>query len=382
MRILSFGCLLLWNLIIIATIIYIGRTIAINLKSRENKNIRTENGKKTEQCLQMMTFLIVADLDRDAAVKRGKKTVYESLLMYGVVRVTADEVQIFVVNHEIPLISPLNSSGRGMELSEIRRHNNQLKTFDDKTGIIYDILVMDNRSSSPVNNVSFERLFLSPDPNLSLTVIPSLSYSVYDPKNKYFSGFKFEWASPYNDNLYIGSHGQKVIDKSTGKTILDNSEIISLSRSLNPVNNMNLYSKVKEALQIGDSGYVTHEAVIYSAVHKKWYALPRKISKEPYEESADEYKGSSIMVAVSEDFQNVEIINILTSFASDKRRGFSAASFLPNSNDDVIVALKTVELGKENIQETYITMFKINGEVIVDDTLISNNHKYEGLEFI
>lgn len=52
---------------------------------------------------------------------------------------------------------------------------------------------------------------------------------------------------------------------------------------------------------------------------------------------------------------------------------------MPTSNDFVIVALKTEEL--EGKTASYVTAFTIKGEILLEDSYISDL-KYEGLEFI
>lgn len=60
-------------------------------------------------------------------------------------------------------------------------------------------------------------------------------------------------------------------------------------------------------------------------------------------------------------------------------RGFSSFKFLPNSKDEIIVAIKSLEVG--NLTETFIVAFTIKGQILLNDTKIEN-HKYEGFEFI
>lgn len=52
---------------------------------------------------------------------------------------------------------------------------------------------------------------------------------------------------------------------------------------------------------------------------------------------------------------------------------------MPTTEDQIIVALKTEEL--EGKTASYITAFTIKGEIILEDSYISDL-KYEGLEFI
>lgn len=61
------------------------------------------------------------------------------------------------------------------------------------------------------------------------------------------------------------------------------------------------------------------------------------------------------------------------------KHGFSSFKFIPGTNDEAIVALKTTEF--EGKTATYISAFKTNSQVLMEDTKIEDL-KYEGLEFI
>ena len=62
-------------------------------------------------------------------------------------------------------------------------------------------------------------------------------------------------------------------------------------------------------------------------------------------------------------------------------RGFSSFSFLPGSKDEIIVALKSEENEEAGTQNTYITVFTIDGKVLLPETEIEGGRKYEGIEF-
>lgn len=61
------------------------------------------------------------------------------------------------------------------------------------------------------------------------------------------------------------------------------------------------------------------------------------------------------------------------------KHGFSSFKFTPDTNDEAIVALKTTEF--EGKTATYISAFKTDGKVLLEDSFIENL-KYEGIEFI
>jgi soluble calcium-activated nucleotidase 1 len=59
--------------------------------------------------------------------------------------------------------------------------------------------------------------------------------------------------------------------------------------------------------------------------------------------------------------------------------GYSSFKFLPGTNDRIIVALKSEEVGSETA--SYITAFNIDGTIILPEIKVAN-HKYEGIEFV
>ena len=102
------------------------------------------------------------------------------------------------------------------------------------------------------------------------------------------------------------------------------------------------------------------------------------MSKDPYDETEDERKGSNLVLLASEDFNQVEIRHITPLTPT---RGFSEFKFLPKSNDNIIVALKSEENEETQKQNTYITVFSLDGNILLEETAIPGNHKFEGLEF-
>ena len=64
----------------------------------------------------------------------------------------------------------------------------------------------------------------------------------------------------------------------------------------------------------------------------------------------------------------------------DRTKGFSSFKFLPGTRDTVIVALKTYEFKGKT--KSFMTSFTIDGIILMPDTLISSDYKYEGFEFL
>jgi len=59
--------------------------------------------------------------------------------------------------------------------------------------------------------------------------------------------------------------------------------------------------------------------------------------------------------------------------------GYSSFKFLPGTNDRIIIALKSEEVGSKTA--SYITAFNIDGTIILPEIKVADL-KYEGIEFI
>ncbi len=53
------------------------------------------------------------------------------------------------------------------------------------------------------------------------------------------------------------------------------------------------------------TGYMIHEAVVWSNVHKKWFFLPRKASKSKYNDVDDERHGTNLLLVAGDQVRDV-----------------------------------------------------------------------------
>ncbi|KAJ8986115.1 hypothetical protein NQ317_005585 [Molorchus minor] len=248
-----------------------------------------------------------------------------------------------------------------MELSELVTFDGRLLTFDDRTGIVYEI----------VNN----------------NVIPWLL--LMDGNGMNGKGFKSEWATVKDEVLHVGSMGKEWTTPS-GDFENNNPQYIKAVTTKGQVSHINWieeYKRIRQVLDIYWPGYMIHESGVWSAVHRRWFFLPRRCSKEPYNESLDEHRGCSVLISTDEKVYDVKavtvscVIKILCSLNTqfEAYPGFSSFKFIPTSNDNVIVALRTEEL--EGKTATYITAFTVAG-MSCWMILYVADLKYEGFEFI
>lgn len=124
------------------------------------------------------------------------------------------------------------------------------------------------------------------------------------------------------------------------------------------------------------TGYLIHESAIWSTIHKRWFFLPRRLSRESYDENADERRATNILISCNEKFSQIQIRYIQP---LNPTHGYSSFKFVPGTQDTVIIALKSEE-DNGNIA-SYIQSFNINGNVLLAETKIGNQ-KFEGIEFI
>jgi len=117
---------------------------------------------------------------------------------------------------------------------------------------------------------------------------------------------KCEWATVKDSKLIVGSHGTEIIKN--GKTSYDNMWIKVIDKNGVVENESwvdNFYA-IRREMNIG-SGYVTHEACMWSEHQKKWFLLPRKASNDTYNYKDDQTKGTNALVIASEDFKNIQV---------------------------------------------------------------------------
>ena len=56
--------------------------------------------------------------------------------------------------------------------------------------------------------------------------------------------------------------------------------------------------------------YLLHETVMWSPYHKQWFVLPRRMSKDAYDENADERMGANTIITASADFKSIQAITV------------------------------------------------------------------------
>eukprot|EP00002_Diphylleia_rotans_P040221 TRINITY_DN9489_c0_g1_i1.p1 TRINITY_DN9489_c0_g1~~TRINITY_DN9489_c0_g1_i1.p1 ORF type:complete len:358 (+),score=57.85 TRINITY_DN9489_c0_g1_i1:157-1230(+) len=290
-------------------------------------------------------FAIIADKDHLSQTDDG----WGSVLRSGVLKRVSENSYTVDWESQIKLTTQFNEGGRGLELSELINFNGRLLSFDDRTGIVFEIIGSD--------------------------VIPR--YILMDGDGLSGKGFKSEWATIKGGLLYVGSMGKEWTTGS-GEVLNHNPQFVKTIDAQGHVSSIdwrNQYQALRAATGTLDPGYLVHESAVWHEKQKKWYFLPRRVSKERYDEKEDENRGSNVVITADENFKSIKHFTIGT---ISPKHGFSSFRFIPDRPDHIL-ALKSVEDGPKAF--TYIAVFDIHGNTLMDETLI-DQVKYEGLEFL
>lgn len=326
-----------------------GRTSPRQSEARYNRTYPLSAPERTLQGTRYR-IAVIADLDTNSLSE--KKLTWFSYLRRGHLFVSrgGDKVAVEWDADKVVLESHLAEKGRGMELSELVVFNGKLYSVDDRTGVVYHI---------------------DGDKAVPWVILPDGDGSVA-------KGFKAEWLAVRDEHLYVGGLGKEWTTTS-GEFVNNNPEwvkIVGYRGDIQHENWVPKYNFLKSAAGIKPPGYLIHESAAWSHALQHWFFLPRRASTERYEETADERRGSNLVLSCSPDFEDVTVSRL---GPQNPTHGFSSFKFVPDTGDQIIVALKSEEdAGKV---ATYITAFALDGRVLLPETKIGDV-KYEGVEFI
>lgn len=300
-----------------------------------------------------MSYNISVISDKDKASKSADDASWESILKNGVLSrdPRTGEYSIEWID-SIHVKSKMNEGGRGMELSDLTFFNNQLLTFDDRTGIVYEV---DAEKSQVIAR-----------------------HILVDGNGRNNKGFKCEWSTVKDGLLYVGGLGKEWTNPAGEVLSRDPQYVktIDVNGHVEHVNWVSVYESLRETTHTLNPGYLIHEAVRFNPVNRRWYFLPRRVSTEMYDDVLDERRGSNIVISTNEYYDDIKVFQIGDKIPS---HGFSAFAFIPHRENE-IVALKTEELG--STIATYITVFDLeDGRVLLGEEKIGDI-KFEGVEFL
>ncbi|XP_075946650.1 soluble calcium-activated nucleotidase 1b [Anarhichas minor] len=293
---------------------------------------------------------VIADLD--TASRSSKDQTWFSYMKRGHLTVSdsADRLEVEWDAETVTLESHLAEKGRGMELSELVAFNGHLYSVDDRTGVVYRI---EGNQAVP------------------WVILPDGDGSVS-------KGFKAEWLAVKDEQLYVGGLGKEWTTTS-GEVVNNHPEWVKVVGYRGDVQHENwvpYYNALRSATGIQPPGYLIHESAAWSERLQRWFFLPRRASHEHYEETADERRATNLLLSCPADFSYTTVRHV---GPLDPTHGFSSFKFVPDTDDQIVVALKSEE--DAGRIATYIIAFTLDGRVLMPETKIGNV-KFEGLEFI
>ncbi|VDL80907.1 unnamed protein product [Nippostrongylus brasiliensis] len=296
----------------------------------------------------------ITDMDRDAETSKGSWTwravTREGKLLYNPNDNSASVT--WTPNSDKNVTTHFNYKGRGMELSDLTDFNGHVLSPDDKTGMIYEIK----------EDKAIPWIFLNSGPGNTT------------------SGMKAEWMTKKGGKLYVGGHGMEYRNKE-GKVFTTDPlwiKVVSPNGAVEHIDWTDNYDKLRKEAGYPSPGYLTHESAQWSDIHQKWFFLPRKANPKAYVEEEDEVSCTNLLITASEDFEEIKVVKIGGEAKFNPLRGYSAFEFIPDTDDSVIVAIKSKEVNNKRIR-SYVTVFKTDGEILLEDQKLEDELKFEGL---
>ncbi|KAK6752224.1 hypothetical protein RB195_003568 [Necator americanus] len=338
------------------------RNVAQN-RSRSGKNkVIPRSITKTEHSNGSITYNLLAVTDMDEEGREAKdKYNWRAVTRNGTLTISRDKKTVTVnwlESSDKNITSGLNYKGRAMELSDLSEYNGHLLSPDDKTGMLYEI----------EDGKAIPWVFLNSGPGNTT------------------KGMKAEWLTVKDGLLYVGGHGTEYRNE-TGAVVSEDSMWIKTITKTGEVKSENwkdIYTNMRNKAGYSEPGYLTHEAAQWSETRQKWYFLPRKASTTVYNKTEDETKGAHILIEADPELTEFKVIYVKNPKGSRKdhpERGFSAFDFIPNTDDKLIVAIKSKEV-TGSPPESYITVFNVDGQVLLPDQILDRNLKFEGIYFV
>ena len=257
-----------------------------------------------------------------------------------------------------------DQAGRGGEFSALEVFGGKLLTFDDRTGAVDEIVRgEDGYSVQPLLDERGE------------PVVCSLGDG-----SKPGKGLKCEWATMRDGALIVGSTGKERTDED-GNVVHEGEMWVKAihpqTLAVTSVDARPLYTTMRTRARCPHgAGYAIHEAVRWNETHGRWFFMPRKLSREAYDEATEGRKCVSLMMAADGDGEDAKVIvaepSALPALAM---RGVSDFFFLPG--DKHIFVIRTEET-EDNVLRSYASVIELEGNPLMPETLIGDGKKFEG----
>lgn len=273
---------------------------------------------------------------------------------------------------ETPLTTDrADKSGRGAEYSALEVFDGKLLTFDDRTGNIDELV--------PADGFNF-----TVRPFVDRAGAPMKMLMGDGTKDK---PLKCEWSTQKDGKLYVGSTGKERTDDD-GRVMHEGEMWVKVidptSLAVEHVDWRKIYNGLRDAaICKPGAGYIIHEAARWSDVHEHWFFLPRKASRQPYDEVKDARKCVNLMMAAPQALQDNEgdKVHMQSYLTKTDLRGCSDFLFVPGTNDCHIFVLRTEET-LDGVILTYGSVIDLTTKVLMEEVTIAENRKFEGAAWV
>ena len=355
----------------------------------------------------------ISDDDRDSR-RDPARLAFTSTLLRGRLRPVGDEGR-GAAGYELEVREDLavnvtttyNENGRGMELSDLCNYRDKLLAFDDRTGLVfwynkavnkmipYTVLVEGSALDGDKGQKT-EWAFVAPGflrggrrKDHDVLYVGSIGKEWNDPATGAIVNLNNQWVKILDiQPAPVGEYGGGTTGVGTsagadGKAVRDYAEVVTVEH----VNvRDNLYEVMRQQAGAQHPGYIVHEAACYNRKYRNWWFLPRRHSREPYSEQADEHAGTDIafVVNTTDPFhataaENAAQMQVRHLGVHNSTHGWSSCKFLPY-NEDHLLATRSVEV--DGVVAAYATVIDITtGRILLPETFLGWK-KYEGVEII
>lgn len=192
---------------------------------------------------------------------------------------------------------------------------------------------------------------------------------------------KCEWSSQKGGKLFIGSTGKERTDDD-GKVVHEGEMWVKRidpdDFSVEHLDWRPMYTTLRKAAACPHgAGYMVHESARWSDVHKMWFFMPRKLSRQLYDEVIDAGKCVNLMLAAPENPSEADVI-MQGYLSMSPLRGCSDFVFIPGTNDCHILVIRTNE-SLDNEVSTLVSVIDLEANVLMPEQLIAKERKFEGV---
>jgi soluble calcium-activated nucleotidase 1 len=316
-----------------------------------------------------MRLMFIADQDQASRV--GEDAKWETKLASGVLKYHGDLGEgsyTLTAGPEARLYTRRgDKDGRGAEYSALELFDGKLLTMCDRTGNCDEIKITADGTLDIV-------------PLVDAAGLP-VAFRMGDGKKD--KALKVEWATKKDGVLVVGSTGKERTDDD-GNVVHEGEmwvkKLAASTYEIEHVDMRSFYNALRVAARCEQgAGYMIHEGGRWSDVHGAWLFMPRKLSRERYDEVVDAAKCVNLMLTCPDppapDGANVALGEYLE-FCD--LRGCSDFLFVPGSNDCHIFVIRTEET-LEGVLSTYASVIDLEGKVLMPEAVFQTERKFEGV---